>query len=96
MSYHQIALLDTEADAQGEPVDVSDCGRLLFVVDLDGEDGFSATVSVQGRQREGVWHELDSFGWSGELNLDNYGWHEVRATACELAGARVRVGLSWR
>jgi len=92
MGYHKVALLNTSENAVGEACAIHRHQRLLFVVHIQGQ----ANCTVQARQLDGDWKTLETFAASGELNTDNYGWHEVRATASGMQNAKVNVDVSWR
>ncbi len=92
MGYHTHTLLETTVDATGDAVGVAHLDRLLVVATLSG----TATCQVQGRLVDGSWRALATFTVSGELNLDNFGWHELRAVASDLDGGSVAALLSWR
>jgi len=89
----QITILDVITDTDGAAFLVGRKGeRTLFIVTITGV----ATVSVQGRQKNGPWRELASAAADTEVNVDNYGWWEFRAVSSGMApGATASVVWSW-
>ncbi len=92
MPYHTTTLLSVTEDTEGAAFSVSRYASLLIVVTIGGQ----ATCRVEGRQQGGEWKELESFSQSGELNLENYGWHQIRAVAEDMASGSAIVEMSWR
>ena len=92
MGYHTTTLLDTTQEKTGDAFPVPRRDRLLFAVDLAG----GGICEIQARQSGGPWRTLKTFAAPGELNVENFGWHEVRAAARESAGARITVTMSGR
>lgn len=92
MGYHTKTILDVSENTTGDACSATRFSHLLFVVTLTG----TVTCAIQARQTDGNWKALDSFTSSGELNVENFGWHEIRAVTSGMSSATAKVVLSWR
>ncbi len=92
MGYHSKTILQCTQDTEGAAQPAALYERMLFAVAITG----SASCAIQARQAGADWIDIETLSESGEVNLENYGWYEVRAVASDLTDASVNVAMSWR
>ena len=89
----QKEILNVVADTVGNNYRVGRRERYLFLVTITG----AAIVTIQGRQKNGTWVVLATSDISCDVNVDNYGWYEVRAAVTAMGmPATATVIWSWR
>ena len=88
----QRTILDVTVNTIGDVYRLSSKQQHLFVITITGV----ATVAVQGRQKNGSWREFGSVIANNEINLDDYGWYEIRAVSTGMVGGTANVVWSWR
>jgi len=77
-----ILLLSVDGvSGNGTPHPIHQMDQILVTIDIET----NANVEIEGRQLDGDWKSLDPTGSvftsDDELNIENYGWYEIRATA---------------
>ena len=85
-------ILNVIADTIGEPYYIGRRSQLLFTITTT----LVGTCKIQARQKNEDWKDIASTAVSAEVNMDNYGWHEIRAITTGMGlGASVKVVWSW-
>ncbi len=88
----QRIILDAVAGTIGDTYRVGrKSEQFLFIVTITGV----ATVTLEGRQKDGPWRTLATTAVDAEVNFSDYGWYEIRAVSSGMAAGAAQVTWSW-